>query len=112
MFAAYSGDVSALRRFALSSMDMDLKDYDSRTALHISAAEGHADVVKFLTETCKVNPFVEDRWGNLPVDDALQFGHVEVVKLLKEYQQVCEQQQMPHTKAEHSPKLDTIEGML
>ncbi|XP_033938761.1 glutaminase 2b [Pseudochaenichthys georgianus] len=112
MFAAYSGDVSALRRFALSSMDMDLKDYDSRTALHISAAEGHADVVKFLTETCKVNPFVEDRWGNLPVDDALQFGHVEVVKLLKEYQQVCEQQQMPHTKAEHSTKLDTIEGML
>ena len=52
------------------------------------------------------------RWGNLPVDDALQFGHVEVVKLLKEYQQVCEQQEMPHTKAEHSPKLDTIEGMV
>ncbi|KAI9548873.1 hypothetical protein NQZ68_003407 [Dissostichus eleginoides] len=112
MFAAYSGDVSALRRFALSSMDMDLKDYDSRTALHISAAEGHVDAVKFLTETCKVNPFVQDRWGNLPVDDALQFGHVEVVKLLKEYQQVCEPQEMPHTKAEHSPKLDTIEGMV
>uniref|UniRef100_A0A8C8HRR0 glutaminase n=1 Tax=Oncorhynchus tshawytscha TaxID=74940 RepID=A0A8C8HRR0_ONCTS len=40
MFAAYSGDVSALRRFALSSMDMELKDYDSRTALHVAAAEG------------------------------------------------------------------------
>uniref|UniRef100_A0A669EQ78 glutaminase n=1 Tax=Oreochromis niloticus TaxID=8128 RepID=A0A669EQ78_ORENI len=40
LFAAYSGDVSALRRFALSSMDMDLKDYDSRTALHVAAAEG------------------------------------------------------------------------
>ncbi|XP_055016471.1 glutaminase 2b isoform X2 [Boleophthalmus pectinirostris] len=39
MFAAYSGDVSALRRFALSSMDMDQKDYDARTALHIAAAE-------------------------------------------------------------------------
>ena len=23
---------------------------------------GHIDVVKFLTETCKVNPFVKDRW--------------------------------------------------
>uniref|UniRef100_A0A8C2ZA99 glutaminase n=1 Tax=Cyclopterus lumpus TaxID=8103 RepID=A0A8C2ZA99_CYCLU len=45
MFAAYSGDVSALRRFALSSMDMDLKDYDSRTALHISAAEGELHVI-------------------------------------------------------------------
>ncbi|XP_034389425.1 glutaminase 2b isoform X2 [Cyclopterus lumpus] len=90
MFAAYSGDVSALRRFALSSMDMDLKDYDSRTALHISAAEGHKDVVTFLTEICKVDPFVEDRWGNLPVDDALQFGHEEVVKVLKDYQQAGE----------------------
>lgn len=27
-------------RFALSSMDMGQKDYDSRTALHIAAAEG------------------------------------------------------------------------
>uniref|UniRef100_A0A8C6WHQ6 glutaminase n=1 Tax=Neogobius melanostomus TaxID=47308 RepID=A0A8C6WHQ6_9GOBI len=43
MFAAYSGDVSALRRFALSSMDMDQKDYDARTALHIAAAEGDKD---------------------------------------------------------------------
>ncbi|XP_034441036.1 glutaminase 2b [Hippoglossus hippoglossus] len=107
MFAAYSGDVSALRRFALSSMDMDLKDYDSRTALHVAAAEGHIDAVMFLTETCKVNPFVKDRWGNLPVDDAMQFGHDDAVKLLKDYQQRTQ-----HTGAEPSPKLGTIEGMV
>ncbi|XP_060925641.1 glutaminase 2b isoform X2 [Limanda limanda] len=107
MFAAYSGDVSALRRFALSSMDMDLKDYDSRTALHVAAAEGHIDAVVFLTETCKVNPFVKDRWGNLPVDDALQFGHDEAVKVLKDYQQRTQ-----HTGAEPSPKLGTIEVMV
>ncbi len=32
-------------RFALSTMDMGLKDYDSRTALHIAAAEGELHVV-------------------------------------------------------------------
>ncbi|XP_035874686.1 glutaminase liver isoform, mitochondrial isoform X2 [Phyllostomus discolor] len=86
LFAAYTGDVSALRRFALSAMDMEQKDYDSRTALHVAAAEGHIEVVKFLIEACKVNPFVKDRWGNIPLDDAVQFNHLEVVKLLQDYQ--------------------------
>lgn len=52
------------------------------------------------------------RWGNLPVDDATQFGHDDVVKVLKDYQQVCSQQETQHTQAEHSPKLDTIDGMV
>lgn len=34
-----------LCRFALSSMDMGLKDYDSRTALHIAAAEGEPRLI-------------------------------------------------------------------
>ncbi|KAM7328251.1 hypothetical protein ACRRTK_012343 [Alexandromys fortis] len=47
--------------------------------------KGHTEVVKFLIEACKVNPFVKDRWGNIPLDDAVQFNHVEVVKLLQDY---------------------------
>ncbi|TRY87292.1 hypothetical protein DNTS_022263 [Danionella cerebrum] len=92
MFAAHSGDVSALRRFALSSMNMELKDYDSRTPLHVAAAEGHVDVVLFLTEACRVNPLVKDRWGNIPRDDAIQFGHTDVMKILEEYEQINNQQ--------------------
>ncbi|KAG8129434.1 hypothetical protein E2320_016165 [Naja naja] len=68
LFAAHSGDISALRRFALSAMDMEQKDYDSRTALHVAAAEGII-------------------WGNIALDDAIQFHHLEVVKLLKDYQE-------------------------
>uniref|UniRef100_A0A3Q2E9J7 glutaminase n=1 Tax=Cyprinodon variegatus TaxID=28743 RepID=A0A3Q2E9J7_CYPVA len=86
MFAAYSGDVSALRRFALSAVDMEQRDYDSRTALHVAAAEGHQDAVIFLTEICKVNPYNKDRWGNTPLDDAMQFGHDVVVSVLQKYQ--------------------------
>uniref|UniRef100_A0A663DP77 glutaminase n=1 Tax=Aquila chrysaetos chrysaetos TaxID=223781 RepID=A0A663DP77_AQUCH len=72
LFAAYTGDVSALRRFALSGMDMEQRDYDSRTALHVAAAEGHVDVVKFLLEACKVNPFPKDRWNNTPMDENIR----------------------------------------
>uniref|UniRef100_A0A671T6G5 glutaminase n=1 Tax=Sinocyclocheilus anshuiensis TaxID=1608454 RepID=A0A671T6G5_9TELE len=85
LFAAYTGDVSALRRFALSSMDMEQRDYDSRTALHVAAAEGHIEVVRFLLEACKVNPGPKDRWGNTPIDEATHFGHHEVLALLQEY---------------------------
>uniref|UniRef100_A0A8C6M9K3 glutaminase n=1 Tax=Nothobranchius furzeri TaxID=105023 RepID=A0A8C6M9K3_NOTFU len=86
LFAAYTGDVSALRRFALSSVDMEQRDYDSRTALHVAAAEGHIDVVRFLLEACKVNPVPKDRWGNTPIDEAMHFGHHNVVTLLKHHQ--------------------------
>uniref|UniRef100_A0A673G047 glutaminase n=1 Tax=Sinocyclocheilus rhinocerous TaxID=307959 RepID=A0A673G047_9TELE len=85
LFAAYTGDVSALRRFALSSVDMEQRDYDSRTALHVAAAEGHIEVVRFLLEACKVNPGPKDRWGNTPIDEATHFGHHEVLALLQEY---------------------------
>lgn len=29
---------------------------------------------------------VPHRWGNIPLDDAIQFNHLEVVKLLQDYQ--------------------------
>ncbi|XP_056418370.1 glutaminase liver isoform, mitochondrial isoform X2 [Hyla sarda] len=109
LFAAYSGDVSALRRFALSAMDMEQKDYDSRTALHVAAAEGHLDVVKFLTEGCRVNPFVEDRWGSIPLQDAIRFERHDVVKLLTEYQETYVKKQMG---AEEHMSLETLESMV
>ncbi|XP_028250321.1 glutaminase kidney isoform, mitochondrial isoform X2 [Parambassis ranga] len=85
LFAAYTGDVSALRRFALSSMDMEQRDYDCRTALHVAAAEGHISVVRFLLEACKVNPGPVDRWGNTPIDEAVHFGHHDIVTILQQH---------------------------
>ncbi|GCC37410.1 hypothetical protein chiPu_0015914 [Chiloscyllium punctatum] len=78
--------MSRFTGFALSAMDMEQRDYDSRTALHVAAAEGHVEVVHFLLEACKVNPFPKDRWGNTPVDEAIHFGHHDIVTILQEYQ--------------------------
>ncbi|XP_067095573.1 glutaminase kidney isoform, mitochondrial-like isoform X3 [Osmerus mordax] len=110
MFAAYSGDVSALRRFALCAANMEERDYDSRTALHVAAAEGHVEAVIFLTENCKVDPHVKDRWGNSPIDDAIQFGRDNVVAVLQEYQRMYPRS-LPQTDSEDQAKpllLDTL----
>uniref|UniRef100_A0A8D3E649 glutaminase n=1 Tax=Scophthalmus maximus TaxID=52904 RepID=A0A8D3E649_SCOMX len=109
LFAAYTGDVSALRRFALSSMDMEQRDYDSRTALHVAAAEGHTEVVRFLLEACKVNPVPKDRWGNTPMDEAVHFGHHDVVMILRDYHNQYSPQESPADKQNAENNLD---GML
>ncbi|XP_038160003.1 glutaminase kidney isoform, mitochondrial isoform X1 [Cyprinodon tularosa] len=108
LFAAYTGDVSALRRFALSSMDMEQRDYDSRTALHVAAAEGHLEVVRFLLEACKVNPVPRDRWGNTPLEEAVQFGHHDVVTVLQQYQEKYTPPEGSDHKSSNEKNLDSL----
>jgi hypothetical protein len=53
-------------------------DYDNRTALHIAAAEGHVEAVKFLLMK-GANTHLRDRFGFLPLDDAVRGEHGQVV---------------------------------
>ena len=41
IFAASNGDKLALERAYLSGLDMNMGDYDNRTALHLACAENH-----------------------------------------------------------------------
>ncbi|KAK9723198.1 EF-hand domain [Popillia japonica] len=86
LFCAACGDITALRRHKLSGMNMTLSDYDGRTALHLSAAEGHVDCVDFLLRHCHVPYNVKDRWGNMPIDEAKAFGHSAVIELLEQWE--------------------------
>ncbi|XP_069589942.1 glutaminase kidney isoform, mitochondrial isoform X2 [Ranitomeya imitator] len=112
LFAAFTGDVSALRRFALSAMDMEQRDYDSRTALHVASAEGHVEVVRFLLEACKVNPFPKDRWNNTPMDEAIHFGHHDVVKILQEYQNNYKPLNQPNNEKSDQTVQKNLDGLL
>ena len=64
---------------------MDSTDYDGRTALHVAAAEGHFEIVKFLLELGRVNPEPQDRWGFTPYQEAVRFGHTTVSDYMKTF---------------------------
>ena len=91
LFAAARGDMSAMRRYYMSGMDMSVSDYDYRTALHSAAAEGHLHVIEFLLGTCGLEHEPRDRWGRRPIDDATYSGHKHVVDFLTRWPEIREQ---------------------
>jgi len=83
LFAACNGDKLALERAYLSGLDMNMGDYDNRTALHLACAENHPACVKFLIETCKVDIDVQDRWGSTPLQECQRFHKPRIAAMLK-----------------------------
>ena len=67
-------------------VNMEIGDYDGRTALHLVAAEGHARCVRFLLEVCGVPHDCKDRWGQTPLSEAIQFKHIQVAAILRRYE--------------------------
>lgn len=67
-----------------NKLDVNKGDYDKRTAMHLAAGEGHAQIIKLLCEAgADVN--VEDRWSRRPLDDAIVGKHQECINILKEH---------------------------
>jgi len=62
MYAAASGDLHNLRRHMFLGHDLGVGDFDGRTPLHLAAAEGHVECVRFLLHSCGVNAEPTDRY--------------------------------------------------
>lgn len=52
------------------------------------------------------------RWGNTPVDDAMQFGHAVIVSVLEEYQRVYADNDPPSDTEEQKTTLDTVKSIV
>ncbi|KAH8054773.1 3',5'-cyclic-nucleotide phosphodiesterase [Aureococcus anophagefferens] len=81
--AAALGDVD-LCKDALALLDVDAADYDSRTALHYAAAEGHYDCVLYLVDVAGASTDCLDRYGNTPLSVALRQKRQSCVDALLE----------------------------
>uniref|UniRef100_A0AC34GFD4 Uncharacterized protein n=1 Tax=Panagrolaimus sp. ES5 TaxID=591445 RepID=A0AC34GFD4_9BILA len=74
----------------MQGTDLQVADYDKRTALHLAACEGHADIIRFLLNTAKVRADPKDRWNRTPLQDAKAEGHIACIKLLEQSMQLSE----------------------
>lgn len=66
----------------LMQVDIDESDFESRTALHVAAANGHKATVRVLVERYMASHNVQDRLSGTPLDDAIRERHMDVVRYL------------------------------
>ncbi|KAF6256108.1 hypothetical protein COO60DRAFT_1702472 [Scenedesmus sp. NREL 46B-D3] len=105
----YECNLPLLRRLLRAGAPVDVGDYDKRTALHVSAAEGNAVMlslvsfegvgvrcegvratmsagggqVRVLVEEGGADMGVRDRWGYSPLDEAQRVGATQVIDYLE-----------------------------
>uniref|UniRef100_A0A914ZC76 glutaminase n=1 Tax=Panagrolaimus superbus TaxID=310955 RepID=A0A914ZC76_9BILA len=91
LFSSKAGDLNTVRRMYMQGNDLECPDYDKRTALHLAASEGHAEIVRFLLQTAKVRPDPKDRWNRTPLKDAKAGGHTACINLLQKSLQLSEE---------------------
>lgn len=92
LWAASEGLLGSMMRLIANGVPVHGRDYDGRTALHLSAAGGELNATKYLL--AHGHPLdVYDRWGASPLDEARRAGHAEVVELLEARAQAEEQDQ-------------------
>lgn len=84
IFHAKNGDLRQIRRLVAKGHDVNYKDYDDRTALHLAVAEGHLKIVKYLVlhgadTNCK------DLHDQTPMSIAKKKGFTDIVDFLTDY---------------------------
>ncbi|GMN43442.1 hypothetical protein TIFTF001_012643 [Ficus carica] len=84
MYSANEGDLEGINELLDSGIDVNFRDIDDRTALHVAACQGLNDVVQLLLER-GANVDTKDRWGSSPLSDAIHYHNHDVIKTLEKH---------------------------
>ncbi|OVA14292.1 Protein kinase domain [Macleaya cordata] len=84
MYLANEGDLEGINELLDSGINVNFRDIDGRTALHIAACQGRTDVVELLIRRgAEIDR--KDRWGSTPLADAIYYKNHGVIKLLEKH---------------------------
>ena len=82
--AAARGDQATMHELLqVRPNQVNFRDYDRRTALHVAASEGHLHICQYLVEEKGCNLNRSDRWGGSALDDAHRHRHRDVIQYLR-----------------------------
>ncbi|KAI3800786.1 hypothetical protein L1987_28882 [Smallanthus sonchifolius] len=84
MFFSSECNLEGIKELLDSETDVNFKDIDNRTALHVAACQGFCDVAELLLKAgAEIDP--KDRWGSTPLADAIHYKNHEMIKLLEKH---------------------------
>lgn len=81
--AAWKGDIKKLKK-SLKKNDANEQDKDLRTPLHYASAQGHDEIISYITSNCLTNPNIRDNEGKSPFIKSCECNQFSSVQLLAE----------------------------
>lgn len=78
------GNVDLVKQLILDA-DVNVANFDDRTALHIAVCNNEIEIVQLLVEN-GADLQAQDRWKMTPIDYAQQFKHEIILNILLEHE--------------------------
>jgi len=81
-YAASVGNLENIKSLLAVGANINIGDYDNRTALHVACGQDNLEVVLFLvSEGANIN--AQDKWGNTPLDESIMYNKTNISEQLK-----------------------------
>jgi glutaminase len=81
LYLSKQNKIRDIRKLVAQGCNVNYRDYDFRTPLHLACNYGNFDIVKYLVAH-GAHILIKDRFGNTPHDEAKKYGFPEIAEYL------------------------------